>query len=374
MEQQADQLDRIMEEIKPGPNDTTDTNTPATGHGKVKKEQFTSKQRLDMYAFCVLELEIHGNTVSVKKRQQAIKRLLSQGQLKQENQETRKVGQPEGGTSSQTTSANSTATATIAQNDSNNTVTETAPNTTTTNNSVTVTSPISSQSILCKHPVINQPGAKIVVLTEDMARQLKERGAIVQRIDEADVQVLTDDEKTLEQLQMEISSNLKCYSDYQRTQVLTSGMLKNVQKRFAKYYPNSAVPSRTTIKHVFEKCVAHGTVDNIKNPRKPSKITKGCEIEQLLEKEPNLSLRQLAARLSVSVGTISRRCKALGLTPESVTIKHQQLAIARRQKQIKQQGELTPTKMSPAKPGRPAKTSPKSGCKTRRQNGSGTPR
>lgn len=142
--------------------------------------------------------------------------------------------------------------------------------------------------------------------------------------------------KTLLQLQQEVAMTRRCYSDYQRTQVLTSSMLRDVQKRFAKYYPDSAIPSRTTVKHVFEKCVAHGTVENMRTPRKATKLPQGDEIEHLLIHEPQLSLRQLAQRLNVSTGTISRRCKALGLMPESVTIKHQQLASARRQKQIKQ--------------------------------------
>lgn len=187
---------------------------------------------------------------------------------------------------------------------------------------------------------------------------------------------MTPEEQTLEQLQKEFTSNMRCYSDYQRAQVLTSSMLRNVQVRFAKYYPYSVIPSRTTIKHVFEKCVAHGIVDNIKNPRKPSKIPHGDEIEQLLECEPTLSLRQLAARLNVSVGTISRRCKALGVIPESVTIKHQQLAIARRQKMIKQHGDQSPTKAPPVKTS-PAKRGPKpspNGCTSRRKTNTKTAR
>lgn len=90
------------------------------------------------------------------------------------------------------------------------------------------------------------------------------------------------------------------------------------------------------MKKAFEKCVTHGTVENIKTPRKVTKIPQGDEIEHLLIHDPQLSLRQLAQKLNVSTGTVSRRCKALGLVPESVTIKHQQLATARRQKQIKQ--------------------------------------
>lgn len=141
---------------------------------------------------------------------------------------------------------------------------------------------------------------------------------------------------TLAQLEQEVAPTRKCYTDFQKSQVLTSAMLRDVQKRFAKYYPCSAIPSRTTIKHVFEKCVAHGTVENIKTPRKVTKIPQGDEIEYLLIHEPQLSLRQMAQKLNVSTGTVSRRCKALGLIPESVTIKHQQLATAKRQKQIKQ--------------------------------------
>ena len=190
-----------------------------------KRQQFSNKQRMDMYAFCVLELEMHSNKVSIKKQQQAIQKVLNGDDI-------------EG--------------------------------------------------------------------------------------------------KTLLQLQQEVAMTRKCYSDYQKTQVLTSSMLRDVQKRFAKYYPDAAIPSRSTIKHVFEKCVAHGTVENIRTPRKATKIPQGDEIEYLLIHEPQLSLRQLAQKLNVSTGTVSRRCKALGLIPESVTIKHQQMATARRQKQIKQ--------------------------------------
>lgn len=384
MDQQTDQSDRTVgDELQTlstsnDPNQATD--------GRARKEQFTSKQRLDMYAFCVLELEVHGNTVSIKKRQQAIKRALSRSQMKVEKEtpadmEPNESDNNDPGTTTSTTTTTTTTTTKTTTTPTSTAITGTAAPITnqtqatcSTSNTTALTgnpvpSPTKKPIIYLGQSIIKQPGAQIVVLTKDMARQLQEQGALVQRIDGGDMPALTDDEKTLEQLQQEISSNLRCYSDYQRTQVLTSGMLKNVQMRFARYYPHSVVPSRTTIKHVFEKCVAHGTVDNIKNPRKPSKITQGSEIEQLLEQNPQLSLRQLAVRLNVSVGTISRRCKALGLIPESVTIKHQQLAIARRQKQIKQQGDMTPTKVSSPK-GRPPKTVP-NGCKTRRQNGSG---
>lgn len=215
-------------------NTSHDTNNSSVKDAK--RQQFTNKQRIDMYAFCVLELEMHSNKVSIKKQQQAIQKVLYE----------------------------------------------------------------------------EQKG--------DQQRQQQPQ----------------DEEKTLLQLQQEVAMSRKCYSDYQKTQVLTSSMLRDVQKRFAKYHPDSAIPSRTTIKHVFEKCVAHGTVENIKTPRKATKLPQGDQIEHLLIHEPQLSLRQLAQKLNVSTGTVSRRCKALGLVPESVTIKHQQLATARRQKQLKQ--------------------------------------
>lgn len=237
-----------------------------------------------MYAFCVLELEMHSNKVSIKKQQQAIQKVLNEQQREDQisNNSHRQALEPQ-----------------LAHYHSG--VADAAKN--------------------------NEQSSQNHVTHDDINSRGNQNG----RTEENGIE-----SKTLLQLQKEVALKRKCYSDYQKTQVLTSSMLRDVQKRFSNYYPDSAIPSRTTIKHVFAKCVAHGTVENIKTPRKSTKIPQGDEIEHLLIHKPHLSLRQLAQRLNVSTGTISRRCKALGLIPYSVTIKHQQLATARRQKQIKQ--------------------------------------
>lgn len=256
-----------------------------------KRQQFTSKQRMDMYAFCVLELEMHSNKVSIKKQQQAIQRVLNE-QQREDNQ------QP-----------------TINSNH--------------------------RQEHDCHMTNQSRPRQAEISTMQNGESSAQQNHDTNHRVtDEISHNETTEENgnasKTLLQLQQEVALNRKCYSDYQKTQVLTSSMLRDVQKRFAKYYPDSAIPSRTTIKHVFSKCVTHGTVENIKTPRRSGKYPHGDEIERLLIHKPHLSLRQLAQKLNVSTGTVSRRCKALGIIPYSVTLKHQQLATARRQKQIKQ--------------------------------------
>lgn len=128
----------------------------------------------------------------------------------------------------------------------------------------------------------------------------------------------------------------ECFSDYQNTQILSNHILKEVQRRFAYFYPSSPTPSRTTIKHVWDNCITLGTVQNKKKERKKTNQPMAEVIEYLLVHEPQLSLRQLAKKLNVSTGTVSKRCKELGLVPESVTLKHHQMALAKRQKQLKQ--------------------------------------
>lgn len=220
-------------------------------HNQNKRQQFSAKQRMDLYAFCVLELEMFSNKVSIKKQQQAIEKVLNE-ERKLRTQITRyDNNEPQ----------QSAVEINIINNSNNN------------NNS--------------KSNSINN--------SEQLGN------------------------KSLSELKLEIESRYKCYSDHQKTQVLTSSMLRDVQRRFARYYIDSPIPSRTTIKHVFEKCVAYGSVENIKTPRKPSKATHRDELEHLLVTQPKLSLRQIAQKLNVSTGTVSRRCKALGLMPESVT-------------------------------------------------------
>lgn len=263
----------------------------------LRRVQFTCKQRMDMYAFCVLELEMHSNKVSIKKQQQAIQRVLNAQQrasrkkladtfqqlVKEKPSLREAVGQQ-------------------ASDDPNQCIEDDGSN-----------------------QILDSPAPENLDSEEVNKGDISEENG--------------SEEKTLLQLQEELATKRKTYSDYQKTQVLTSSMLRDVQKRFAKYYPNSAIPSRTTIKHIFTKCVAHGTVENIKTPRRSTRLTEKDEIEQLLIHKPHLSLRQLAQKLNVSTGTVSRRCKALGLIPYSVTLKHQQLATARRQKQMKQIAE-----------------------------------
>lgn len=261
-----------------------------------KRQQFSNKQRMDMYAFCVLELEMHSNKVSIKKQQQAIQKVLYEQQKEDQKNQQQDLSQQ--------------------QNQP----------------------PPPPQLQQQEQQQIQQPPPTIQQTLPALTQQqqpIHQNGEAFQ-LNDTNCNQSGAEGKTLLQLQQEVAMTRKCYSDYQKTQVLTSSMLRDVQKRFAKYYPNSAIPSRTTIKHVFEKCVSHGTVENIRTPRKATKLPQGDEIEYLLIHEPQLSLRQLAQKLNVSTGTVSRRCKALGLVPESVTIKHQQLATARRQKQIKQ--------------------------------------
>ena len=276
-------------------NDSNDTGSASRAcqsarESAGKRQQFTSKQRMDMYAFCVLELEMHSNKVSIKKQQQAIQKVLNEQQRGQQQQ---------------------------TPNESHQKINDSYRNLSTQNQPDANQPNVSRNGNCTNHNTFNDNGHE----ASNQNSTIEENGT---------------EGKTLLELQQRLAIDRKCYSDYQKTQVLTSSMLRDVQKRFARYYPGSAIPSRTTIKHVFAKCVAHGTVENIKTPRKSTKITQGDEIEQLLIHKPHLSLRQLAQKLNVSTGTVSRRCKALGLIPYSVTIKHQQLATARRQRQIKQ--------------------------------------
>ena len=271
-----------------------------------------------MYAFCVLELEMHSNKVSIKKQQQAIQKVLLEQQREAQKQQQQQQ-QPEQQESQSDTSQIRVPTSINQANHHQSTIIQQSPPPTLQKSSST-----QQQQQL----VLQQNGES----SSQQANYVSNGLATLSN----DCDASSTAGKTLLQLQQEVAVTRKCYSDYQRTQVLTSSMLRDVQKRFSKYYPSSAIPSRTTIKHVFEKCVAHGTVENIKTPRKATKIPQGDEIEHLLIHEPQLSLRQMAQKLNVSTGTVSRRCRALGLIPESVTIKHQQLATARRQKQIKQ--------------------------------------
>jgi len=288
-----------------------------------KRQQFTNKQRMDMYAFCVLELEMHSNKVSIKKQQQAIQKVLSEQQ--REGQQANE----------QQDSSQQQREAQLIQTDSQLTLPQNQPQ---------QLNPPPQQ--LPPQSLAASPSA----FSTQISHQLQQQQLLVHQTNgehshqnNTDCNLSGSEGKTLLQLQQEVAMTRKCYSDYQKTQVLTSSMLRDVQGRFAKYYPDSAIPSRSTIKHVFEKCIAHGTVENIRTPRKATKIPQGDEIEYLLIHEPQLSLRQMAQKLNVSTGTVSRRCKALGLVPESVTIKHQQLATARRQKQIKLENQSKAT-------------------------------
>lgn len=361
-------------------NTTTSSNDCNGNTGKdARRQQFTNKQRMDMYAFCVLELEMHSHKVSIKKKTQALQKALEEhkggkhedlivdnnhhlnqtindhGQLQQQRitelplhlqllnplneqptdtpaaivekhnlqqqqlqqqQQQQQLQQQQQGCLSAASTDLPLLNASIQANPLISTQTP-APPISVNHMDQTGTSGAATMMVNIElHPngetgeICNQNNGSISIMQAN---------------------------KTLLELEQEVESTQRtCYSDFQKTQVLTSSMLREVQKRFAKYYPNSAIPSRTTIKHVFNKCISHGSVENIKTPRKAVKIPQGDEIEHLLIHEPQLSLRQMAQKLNVSTGTVSRRCRALGLVPESVTIKHQQLATARRQKQIKQ--------------------------------------
>lgn len=275
-----------------------------------KRQQFTNKQRMDMYAFCVLELEMHSNKVSIKKQQQAIQKVLS---------EQKKDGDLRNSQQYPPTQASPTYSLQKDQDGDQN-----------------LSNQQGQQQGQQLQPHSQDQNQNQLLQQHQQHQTQEQHNQVQQEQDDTNCNQNLVEGKTLLQLQQEVAMTRKCYSDYQKTQVLTSSMLRDVQRRFAKYYPDSAIPSRTTIKHVFEKCVAHGTVENIKTPRKTTKLPQGDEIEYLLIHEPQLSLRQLAQKLNVSTGTVSRRCKALKLMPESVTLKHQQLATARRQKQIKQ--------------------------------------
>lgn len=320
-----------------------------------------------MYAFCVLEMEINSNKVSIKKQQQAIQKVLSGQQQQHQHQRMNNISidpttlNPVTNDLSHSshfthnfTNQQQQESETIATNQlPSNTTQLTTPlppaNQTTEHNNnnknhhQTTATSIQQQNLghaTNQLPAIrgtshnnmsnhNQP------LSPNGRRLSTASNYNTNRSDGSETSRDIGPEKTLTELQQEVSMSQTCYSDYQKTQVLTSSMLREVQRRFAKYYPDTAIPSRTTIKHVFEKCVEHGTVENMKKPRKILKIPQGDEIERMLIKEPRLSLRQLAQKLNVSTGTVSRRCKALGLVPESVTLKHQQLASARRQRRIR---------------------------------------
>lgn len=322
-----------------------------------------------MYAFCVLEMEINSNKVSIKKQQQAIQKVLS-GQHQQQQQQQRMnnitidqttPNQVTNDLSSSSHFTNDNAnqqhrheTNTTNQLPDAHQATTLLPTNQTTENDnnhqqATSTSTSTSTQQISSHDLTNTSNQLPVGTTDKLSNHSlsispdERRLSITNIIPRSNGSDTSAGEKTLTELQQEVLMTQTCYSDYQRTQVLTSSMLREVQKRFAKYYPDSAIPSRTTIKHVFEKCVEHGTVENMKKPRKILKIPQGDEIEQMLIKEPRLSLRQLAQKLNVSTGTVSRRCKALGLVPESVTLKHQQLASARRQRRIRRLESLSLT-------------------------------
>lgn len=322
-------------------NTSISNNNNSSSHRETKRQQFNSKQRMDMYAFCVLELEMHSNKVSIKKQQQAIQKVLYEQQQQQQQrgclgiQQLQQHHQPMDSIDQQPNPpclpAQPLDSVQLDLQQPHQSQIQSQPFEQSLNQPDQVPSTSSSQQqqlvvIQSQHmnnhqSVLSNGNGEQSSLHNDSNASSNQSGV---------------EGKTLLQLQQEVAMTRRCYSDYQRTQVLTSSMLREVQKRFAKYYPDSAIPSRTTVKHVFEKCVAHGTVENMRTPRKATKLPQGDKIEYLLIHEPQLSLRQLAQRLNVSTGTISRRCKALGLMPESVTIKHQQLASARRQKQIKQ--------------------------------------
>lgn len=313
------------------PNASFDSNHgSANGKQEAKKQQFTVKQRMDMYAFCVLELELRGNTVSIKKQQQAIKKALK----KKEQTQTKTAGAPPiNGPAEPSTNfvhnqhsqqrANSADTNydlcghpdSFPQLNQDQHANEAPCSFTRPTDSVSTVSAQESIDMLChEHP-----------------------DTVLSNIDQpSPVKSAEPEEKTLLELKEEVAMTHRSYSDYQKTLLLTSSMLREVQKRFSRYYRDTPCPSKTTIKNVFEKCIENGTVENMKNPRKAIKIPDGSEIEQILSKEPQSSLREMAKRLNVSTGTVARRCRKLGIVPESVTLKHQQLAIARRQKQLKQ--------------------------------------
>lgn len=279
-----------------------------------KRNQYTLKQRMDMYAFCVLEMEMNGDKVSIKKQQQAIKKVVLIKMKQQQLQQQSANGVTQNG---QIVNGEQHA---IAQQQ------------------VSSKQPEIQQGDQQQHPQPrtnphNGPGN--VGGSMSRLHDHSYLGAPLNNNLVAQQQPQTPDDISKSLLEMKQELSYENYSDFQRMQPLTTQMLREVQRRFARYYPDTPPPSRTTIKHVFEKCVKHGTVENIRTRRKATKIPQGDEITNLLMQEPQLSLRQMARRLNVSTGTVSRRCKALGLVPDSVTTKHQQLAIAKRQKQMK---------------------------------------
>lgn len=322
-----------------------------------QKHQFTMKQRMDMYAFCVLELELHGNTVSIKKQEQAIQRALK-----------RKGALGKSATCSAQLTNNSSSVSNGTRvnvpnehhhqsqhgqpqmnvGDSHPSPQQEICNTQPTSHNTNTPNDQSEHQFgsFPQHHQLqsNPPSATSSALMQQTHAPSHEQQQPTESMGvggDNNLMTTTNGEaaekKTFLELKEEFAKTQRCYSDYQKTQVLTTNMLREVQRRFAKYYPDTHCPSRTTIKHVFMKCVENGTVENVKNPRKPTKIPNGDEIEQFLLHEPQMSLREMAKKLNVSTGTVSRRCRALGIVPESVTLKHQQMAVAKRQKHMKQQ-------------------------------------
>lgn len=286
--------------------DTSSFGETSDGQNKSKRiirQQFTLKQRMDMYAFCVLELELNQGKVSICKQQKAIQKVLNAKRKSEQQQQIKH----------EPINANGSGDINGQVNEANNGSEQSAqqlnpPNT-------------DGQSLATGSHIDQSSGSNSASNNADKSVHSNPLSHLITN-------------RTLDDMVREL--DLKTFSDWQQTQVLTSHILRDVQNRFAKYYPDIEPPSRTTIKHIFEKAVKHGTVENIKNPRKAAKIPHGSEIEELLVNEPQLSLRQLAQRLKVSTGTIARRCKMLGLTPDSVTIKHAQLNAAKREKQRKE--------------------------------------
>lgn len=316
-------------------------------YAKRQQVHYTTKQRIDIYAFCVLELELISSKHSW---QQAIqKALISNPMSKQLKRGRPKKFNPE-----------------MILNNSPDKQMKTVS---------LLTKPIDKQVVqdqvncraqqqsgdpksdsMIEGKINDIPGSNIntqvnasslinqnlktntsnIVMIKDSNDAAPKAYLIVKKLDSS-----SNNEPNINSLEpksvLKPGTNARTYSDFQKNQVLSSSILGEVQARFAKYYPDSPIPTRTTIKHVFSKCVSHGTVENLKNPRKCTKITKKDELEELLINEPHLSLRQLAQKLNCSKGTISRRCKDLGLVLQTVTLKHQQLAISKNQKQMKVQ-------------------------------------
>lgn len=76
-------------------------------------------------------------------------------------------------------------------------------------------------------------------------------------------------------------------------------------------------PSPQTVLSLVEKFRTTGSVQNLPRTRNPSVLTPACvdDIQEIFTDHPNTSIRQAAAVLNISIGSVHNALKSLGLHP-----------------------------------------------------------